>query len=92
MYNKLFVPLQHSTEVVYFSIIIWYTFTLSFTAKEKRTAQQGTNAVLYRPSIHFTRVRRKKNIQKCADLLKNFVFLCHDFQQKLLTHLLLLTI
>jgi hypothetical protein len=31
MYNKLFIPLQHSVEVVYFSIIIWYTFTLSFT-------------------------------------------------------------
>ena len=31
MYNKLFVPLQRSVEMVYFSIIIWYTFTLSFT-------------------------------------------------------------
>ena len=31
MYNNLLVTLQHSTEVVYFSIIIWYTFALSFT-------------------------------------------------------------
>ena len=31
MYNNLFVTLQHSTEVVYFQIIIWYTFALSFT-------------------------------------------------------------
>ena len=35
MYNKLFIPLQHSVEVVYFSIIIWYTFTLSFTYEEE---------------------------------------------------------
>ena len=40
MYNKLFVPLQHSTEVVYFQIIIWYTFALSFT-----TIQLGEYAV-----------------------------------------------
>ena len=31
MYNKLFISLQHSVGVVYFYIIIWYTFTLSFT-------------------------------------------------------------
>ena len=31
MYNKLFVPLQHSVEMVYFWIFFWYTFTLSFT-------------------------------------------------------------
>ena len=42
MYNKLFIPLQHSVEVVYFYIIIWYTFTLSFTEymETKRTTPE----------------------------------------------------
>ena len=41
MYNKLFVPLQHSVEMVYFWIIFWYTFTLSFTKEETHWKSAG---------------------------------------------------
>ena len=35
MYNQLFITLQRSVEMVYYWIIFWYTFTLSFTILTK---------------------------------------------------------
>ena len=80
--------------------VLWQCFT-----GYKPTALQGTNPPLCKGKEHRSTGHKRtalrtihslyarptqKNIKKCADLSKNFVFLCHDFQQKLLTHLLLL--
>jgi len=92
MYNKLFSifavlsrnGILFNYYLVYFYVIIYSKGKEHRFTKEKSSALRTIHSLYARPT--------QKNIQKCADLLKNFVFLCHDFQQKLLTHLLLLTI
>ena len=44
MYNQLFVYLQRSFGLVYYWIIYWYTFALSFTDKDGNIVKRVTSA------------------------------------------------
>ena len=61
MYNKLFILLQHSVEVVYFSIIIWYTFTLSFTPFMQKTPKRLQKSIFLYKVFKIAKLRVNKS-------------------------------
>ena len=59
MYNKLFIPLQHSVEVVYFSITIYNDFT-GFVVGEDGKRYEDFTKTLYNFRL-YTIVYRKSH-------------------------------